>query len=128
MTFAVALINQPDLLFLDEPTVGMDANSRKAFWDNIEQLRQEGKTIVITSHYLEEIQQIADRLLILQKGRLTFDGSLQQLQNSISVPPLHSKLTCNCPFSTACLQLIALIISSINSSFTAQMVTRPCAH
>lgn len=80
VTFAVALINQPDLLFLDEPTVGMDANSRKAFWDNIEQLRQEGKTIVITSHYLEEIQQIADRLLILQKGRLTFDGSLQQLQ------------------------------------------------
>lgn len=80
VTFAVALINQPDLLFLDEPTVGMDANSRKAFWDNIEQLRQEGKTIVITSHYLEEIQQIADRLLILQKGRFTFDGSLQQLQ------------------------------------------------
>ncbi|MBM6439418.1 ABC transporter ATP-binding protein [Lacticaseibacillus rhamnosus] len=80
VTFAVALINQPDLLFLDEPTVGMDANSRKAFWDNIEQLRQEGKTIVITSHYLEEIQQIADRLLILQKGRFIFDGSLQQLQ------------------------------------------------
>lgn len=80
VTFAVALIGQPDLLFLDEPTVGMDATARKEFWNKIEQLRQQGKTIIITSHYLEEIQQVADRLLILQDGRFTFDGSLQQLQ------------------------------------------------
>ncbi len=83
VTFAVALIGQPDLLFLDEPTVGMDATARKEFWNKIEQLRQQGKTIIITSHYLEEIQQVADRLLILQDGRFTFDGSLQQLQKSI---------------------------------------------
>ncbi len=83
VTFAVALINQPDLLFLDEPTVGMDANSRKAFWDNIEQLRQEGKTIVITSHYLEEIQQIADRLLILQKVASHLTAPSSNCKNSI---------------------------------------------
>lgn len=90
VTFAVALIGQPDLLFLDEPTVGMDANARKAFWDQVEQLRQQGKTIVITSHYLEEIQQIADRLLILQNGRFTFDGTLQQLQKQ----HLGATITC----------------------------------
>ncbi|RXT58363.1 ABC transporter ATP-binding protein [Lacticaseibacillus chiayiensis] len=90
LTFAIALIGQPDLLFLDEPAVGMDANARKAFWDKIEQLRQQGKTIVITSHYLEEIQQVADRLLILQNGRFIFDGSLQQLQKQ----HLGATITC----------------------------------
>lgn len=90
VTFAIALIGQPDLLFLDEPTVGMDANARKAFWDKVEQLRQQGKTIVITSHYLEEIEQVADRLLILQNGRFTFDGTLEQLQKQ----HLGATITC----------------------------------
>lgn len=81
VTFAVALVGNPDLLFLDEPTVGMDAQARKVFWQRIEDLRDAGKTVMITSHYLEEIQQTADRLLILQNGVLTFQGTLQELQN-----------------------------------------------
>ncbi len=90
ITFAVALVGNPDLLFLDEPTVGMDAQSRKTFWTQIEQLRQQGKTMVITSHYLEEIQQVADRLLILQNGRFVFNGSLQALQKQ----HLGATITC----------------------------------
>ena len=81
VTFALALVGNPDLLFLDEPTVGMDAQARKIFWQRITDLRDAGKTMIITSHYLEEIQQTADRLLVLQNGVFTFQGTLQELQS-----------------------------------------------
>ncbi|AUJ32147.1 MAG: ABC transporter ATP-binding protein [Liquorilactobacillus nagelii] len=81
VTFALALVGNPELLFLDEPTVGMDSQARKIFWNRIKKLRDAGKTVVITSHYLEEIQQTADRLLILQNGKFSFQGTLPELQN-----------------------------------------------
>lgn len=81
VTFALALVGNPELLFLDEPTIGMDSQARKIFWNRIKKLRDAGKTVVITSHYLEEIQQTADRLLILQNGKFSFQGTLPELQN-----------------------------------------------
>lgn len=80
VTFAQALLSNPDLLFLDEPTVGMDAQARHIFWESIEELREQGKTMIITSHYLEEIQQVASRLIVLQAGKFTFEGTLKELQ------------------------------------------------
>lgn len=80
VTYAVALMGTPSLLFLDEPTVGMDAAARQSFWQTIQHLRDRGKTIIITSHKLEEIQQVADRLLILQHGHFVFQGSFAALQ------------------------------------------------
>lgn len=80
VTFAVTLVGNPDLLFLDEPTVGMDVNVRQRFWTRIAAMREQGKTIIITSHYLEEIQHVADRLLILQNSHFIFQGSFAQLQ------------------------------------------------
>lgn len=91
VTFALALIGNPELLFLDEPTVGMDAQARKMFWQRIQALRDLGKTIVITSHYLEEIQQTADRLFILQKGKFVFQGTFQELQNKAKRTIIHFK-------------------------------------
>lgn len=81
VSFATAIISKPQLLFLDEPTVGMDAQARQNFWHYIEALRQQSVTIVITSHYLEEIQQVADRIAILQNGQFRYVGSWQNLQN-----------------------------------------------
>lgn len=80
VTFAVALVSHPNLLFLDEPTVGMDVNVRQNFWQQIERLKQQGKTIIITSHYLNEIQDVADRLLLLKSGSLIFQGTFSELQ------------------------------------------------
>ncbi|BDR57164.1 ABC transporter ATP-binding protein [Xylocopilactobacillus apis] len=80
VTFGIALIGDPELLFLDEPTAGMDASARQEFWQMINDLKMQGKTIVITSHYLEEIQQAASRLLILQDGVFSFQGTLAELQ------------------------------------------------
>lgn len=66
--------------FLDEPTVGMDVNARQIFWRKIEQMRVQGKTVLITSHYLAEIQEVADRILILKAGKIKFNGTLAELQ------------------------------------------------
>ncbi|KRL95363.1 ABC transporter ATP-binding protein [Levilactobacillus hammesii] len=80
VTFALALVGNPDLLFLDEPTVGMDTNAQQAFWRRIQQLKAAGKTIVITSHYLPEIQAVADRICLLRNGEIAFQGTFQALQ------------------------------------------------
>lgn len=58
----MTLVSNASLIFLDEPTVGMDVNARQDFWINVDRMKNEGKTILITSHYLEEIQQTADQI------------------------------------------------------------------
>lgn len=80
LTFGLAMAGDPTLLFLDEPTVGMDVTSRQHFWQQIEHLKQTGKTIIVTSHYLEEIEKIATRILVLKAGRFQYDGDFATLQ------------------------------------------------
>ncbi|AZZ60204.1 ABC transporter ATP-binding protein [Oenococcus sp. UCMA 16435] len=80
LCFAQSLSGDPDLLFLDEPTVGMDVISRIKFWQQINILKQAGKTIILTSHYLDEIEHVANHLLILKNGHFIHDGSLSDLQ------------------------------------------------
>ncbi|AWB46014.1 ABC transporter ATP-binding protein [Paenibacillus sp. CAA11] len=82
LDFALALAGDPKLLFLDEPTVGMDITSRELFWDTIRQLKKEGRTIVLTTHYLEEADQLADRILVINQGRLIADGSPAEIKAS----------------------------------------------
>lgn len=73
--FAVAMIGNPDLLFLDEPTVGLDVESRRNLWDQIDKLMSEGKTLVLTTHYLEEADALADRILVIDHGKVIAEGS-----------------------------------------------------
>lgn len=80
VTFALAIIGNPELLFLDEPTVGMDTTAQQAFWQRIRQLKASGKTIIITSHYLPEIEAVADRIMLLKDGHFAFEGTLAALQ------------------------------------------------
>lgn len=80
VAFGLTLVSNAQLLFLDEPTVGMDVNARQIFWRKIEQMRVQGKTVLITSHYLAEIQEVADRILILKAGKIKFNGTLVELQ------------------------------------------------
>lgn len=80
VAFGLTLVSNAQLLFLDEPTVGMDVNARQIFWRKIEQMRVQGKTVLITSHYLAEIQEVADRILILKAGKIKFNGTLAELQ------------------------------------------------
>ncbi len=75
LVLARALINRPRLLILDEPTVGLDPQSRHLMWDKLKGLKKQGVTIVLTTHYLEEASQLCDRLVIMDNGKILVEGS-----------------------------------------------------
>ena len=79
LSLAVALVGKPDLVFLDEPTAGMDPVARRTTWEIIEGLKDKGVTVVLTTHYLEEAEHLADRVGIVQHGKLLAEGSPAQL-------------------------------------------------
>ncbi len=85
LALAVSLVNDPKILFLDEPTTGLDPQARRHVWEIIEQLKQEGKTIFLTTHYMEEAEKLADRVLIMDHGKIIASGTVQELIRSIEM-------------------------------------------
>ena len=79
LLLALALINDPAIIFLDEPTTGLDPQSRRNFWELIQCIKSQGKTIVLTTHYMDEAQLLCDELLIIDKGRIIAEGSPNEL-------------------------------------------------
>jgi len=79
--FALALAGDPDLIFLDEPTVGLDIEARRRMWAEIRSLRSRGKTVLLTTHYLEEADALADRIIVLNKGRVICEGSPAEVRS-----------------------------------------------
>ena len=82
LDLGVALVGDPDLLFLDEPTTGFDPAARRTAWEMIRSLRSLGKTILLTTHYLEEAEQLSDRVAVINGGRIVADGTPQELTAS----------------------------------------------
>ncbi len=80
LLFGLALAGNPDLYFLDEPTVGLDVEARRGLWREIRRLRAAGKTILLTTHYLEEADALADRVVVLRGGRIVADGSPSEIK------------------------------------------------
>jgi ABC-2 type transport system ATP-binding protein len=81
MLFALALAGDPDLLFLDEPTVGLDIEARRAMWSQIRLMAARGKTVLLTTHYLEEADALAHRIIVLNKGKLVCEGTPAQVKS-----------------------------------------------
>ncbi len=79
LTIARSLINQPDLLILDEPTTGLDPQARHVLWDRLYRLKQQGVTLIITTHYMDEAEQLCDRLVVMDKAKIVAEGSPRQL-------------------------------------------------
>jgi lipooligosaccharide transport system ATP-binding protein len=79
LTIARSLINQPDLLLLDEPTTGLDPQARHVLWDRLFRLKQQGVTLVITTHYMDEAEQLCDRLVVMDRGVIAAEGSPLEL-------------------------------------------------
>ena len=77
LNFAIGLINRPKVIFLDEITVGIDPQSRQFILDSVADLTKQGVTVIYTSHYLQEIEQLCDKLVLLNEGRLIYQGSVQ---------------------------------------------------
>lgn len=86
--FARAMINDPPLLLLDEPTTGLDVRARRELWEMIRDLKSRGKSILLTTHYLEEAEQLCDRILIIKKGRLVAEGGPGELRQYVDVARL----------------------------------------
>ena len=82
--FAFAIAGDPDLVFLDEPTVAMDVESRRAFWDDMRRFAAEGRTVLFATHYLDEADHVADRILVLDRGRIVGDGSPAALKATVT--------------------------------------------
>jgi lipooligosaccharide transport system ATP-binding protein len=79
LTIARALINSPDLIILDEPTTGLDPQARHLLWDRLYRLKQEGATLIITTHYMDEAEQLCDRLVVMDQGKIAAEGSPREL-------------------------------------------------
>jgi lipooligosaccharide transport system ATP-binding protein len=79
LTIARALINEPDLLLLDEPTTGLDPQARHLVWDRLYRLKQGGTTLVLTTHYMDEAEQLCDRLVVMDKAKIVAEGSPRAL-------------------------------------------------
>jgi ABC-2 type transport system ATP-binding protein len=89
--FAVAVCGRPKLLFLDEPTVGLDVQARAIVWETLRGLVNQGSSVVLTTHYLEEAQALADRVVVLSKGRLIASGTVSEMRALVS----RKRITCS---------------------------------
>jgi ABC-2 type transport system ATP-binding protein len=83
--FALALCGRPELLFLDEPTVGMDIEARQKLWAAIRQLLAEGCSVLLTTHYLEEAEALADRVCVMARGRMIHEGTVEELRARVAL-------------------------------------------
>jgi lipooligosaccharide transport system ATP-binding protein len=79
LTIARSLINDPEILLLDEPTTGLDPQARHVLWDRLFRLKQQGVTLILTTHYMDEAEQLCDRLVVMDHGRIVAEGSPRQL-------------------------------------------------
>lgn len=85
LALALALVNDPEIVFLDEPTTGLDPQARRGVWDTIKQLKQEGKTIILTTHYMEEAEELSDYIFIMDHGQIIHQGTLHDLVSSLDM-------------------------------------------
>ena len=93
----IAIIGQPDMLFLDEPTTGLDPEARRRLWSVIENLTAGGTTVLLTTHYLDEAQHLASRVIVLADGRVAADASPDQLRAMGGVPVIRYRLPADAP-------------------------------
>ena len=101
--FALAICGDPDLLLLDEPTVGLDVEARRALWDEIRNLVERGKTILLTTHYLEEADALADRIAVINQGTIIAEGTPAQIKTQTS----GKRIRCVTTLGTASLRQIS---------------------
>ena len=94
LTIARSLVNDPELLLLDEPTTGLDPQARHVLWDRLFRLKQAGVTLIITTHYMDEAEQLCDRLVVMDDGRIVAEGRRREL---ISATPPARCWSCGSP-------------------------------
>lgn len=118
LDLAVSLIATPPVIFLDEPTTGLDPRSRLAMWDIIRQLKNEGATILLTTQYLEEADQLADRIVVIDEGRVIAEGTAKELKAKIGNDRLELTFATKKAFEAAKQELQKTVIASDDEDLT----------
>lgn len=123
LNIAVSLIHNPKLLILDEPTVGIDPQSRNHILDSVKRLKENGTTVIYTTHYMEEVEQIADQVTIMDEGRLIAKGTITELIGKVTHEETHTITVAN-PFPELKQQLNAISgVKSVNQDSDTYRVT-----
>jgi ABC-2 type transport system ATP-binding protein len=118
--FAMAIVGRPELLFLDEPTVGLDVHARKALWKVLRELIHEGSSIVLTTHYIEEAEALADRVAVVAHGRLVAGGTVEEVRAHES----RKHIVCRTSLPLETLRSWAEVQQVTGESGRPQIVTR----
>ncbi len=114
LDLALALVHHPRILFLDEPTTGLDVQSRTALWDEVRRLADDGVTVFLTTQYLEEADVLADRVGIIDHGKIVAEGTPEELKNAIGRPSVEAM-----PADPAQLERLAVVLGRFGSETTA---------
>ena len=121
LDLAVSLIAAPPVLFLDEPTTGLDPRSRIAMWDIINQLKSEGKTILLTTQYLEEADRLADHIVVIDGGKAIAEGTAKQLKSKVGKDRLELTFASKKHFTTAEKTLGTKVVTKSADDFTVTL-------
>ena len=122
--FAFAIAGDPDLVFLDEPTVAMDVESRRAFWDDMRRFAAEGRTVLFATHYLDEADHVADRILVLDRGRIVGDGSPAALKATVTERTVRFALPDGDPIGDDALRSLPGVIGVDRHGATMSLLSR----
>tara|TARA_Y100000590_G_scaffold469210_1_gene655549 strand:- start:1304 stop:2233 length:930 start_codon:yes stop_codon:yes gene_type:complete len=114
LLMAKAMVHQPPIIFLDEPTAGIDIDLRKNLWNNVRSLNKQGVTIILTTHYLEEAEQMCDRIGILNNGNLVALDSTINLLNRIQIKRVNFKINQKANLNDGDLETLKIVFSSEN--------------
>jgi ABC-2 type transport system ATP-binding protein len=127
LDLAVSLIAQPPLIFLDEPTTGLDPRTRNQMWDTIRRLVATGSTVLLTTQYLDEADQLADRIAVIDHGKVIAEGTGQELKNSIGTATLQLQLA-DAKQTKAAVAAVEKILATKAASDQPGHITAPMAN
>ena len=117
--FALAICGNPDLLILDEPTVGLDVDARRGIWDEIRRFVGKGRSVLLTTHYLEEADSLADRIIVIDHGRVIAEGTPAEIKSRAS----GKRIRCATVLTLDVVRSLPFVTSATRDAFTTEILT-----